>query len=41
MCAPFYTSEKVQSDQPKWKELELGDEFGHNSGKSNDFYYKA
>lgn len=25
MCAPFYTSEKLESENPKWSEIEVGD----------------
>lgn len=41
MSAPFYTSEKVKSDSPKWKELEMASWEGIISNSVDGMNYFA
>lgn len=39
MCAPFYTSEKLESQNPKWAELDINTlQFSSATGKDVSFY---
>ena len=39
MSAPFYTSEKLESDNPKWSEIEVGDLTCHVNAAVNGMCY--